>query len=125
MPKYIDFNDESIPLGKRKQAYIRWAVYKKGKSMDEAKILANRKFGFEKKGKILALYHIRSPISRFYSFDEAIFWNYDLRKYKEWKAIEVPVSDCGLHIKTEYAKKIEKEYKDKGWKVFYRDYGGD
>ena len=41
--KYIDFNDESLPIGKRKQAYIKFAV-SKGTDIVSAKRQANKKF---------------------------------------------------------------------------------
>lgn len=44
--KYIDFNDSSLPLGKRKVAYVKWAV-SKGTELIKAKTQANRKFGYE------------------------------------------------------------------------------
>lgn len=52
--EYIDFNDESIPLGKRKQAFVRWAIHK-GTEPIEAKRIANKKFGFERKGELVIL----------------------------------------------------------------------
>lgn len=42
--KYIDFNDESIPVGKRKVAFVKWAM-SKGTEKIEAQRIANKKFG--------------------------------------------------------------------------------
>ena len=50
--KYIDFNDPKIPIGKRKQAYVKYAI-SKGTSRANACRQANSKFGFELKPKTL------------------------------------------------------------------------
>lgn len=50
---YIDFNDPKVPLGKRKVAYVKWAM-SKGTSEKQARIQANKKFGFVRKGKWIA-----------------------------------------------------------------------
>ena len=42
--EYINFNDESLPIGKRKQAYIKFVV-SKGTDIISAKRQANKKFG--------------------------------------------------------------------------------
>lgn len=42
---YIDFNDSSIPLGKRKQAFVKWLMQRQGLSLREARIACSRKFG--------------------------------------------------------------------------------
>lgn len=51
---YVDFNDESIPVGKRKQAFVRWAI-SRGTDPIKAKQIANKKFGFEQKGELVIL----------------------------------------------------------------------
>ena len=51
---FIDFNDERIPIGKRKVAYVKYAMAH-GTSEKSARAQANRKFGFERKGKYLVL----------------------------------------------------------------------
>ena len=43
--EYINWNDTSIPLGKRKVAYVKWAM-SRGTPERTAKIQANKKFGF-------------------------------------------------------------------------------
>ena len=43
--KYVDFNDASLSIGKRKQAYVKYAV-SKGTSLIVAQRQANRKFGY-------------------------------------------------------------------------------
>ena len=50
--EFIDFNDESIPVGKRKVAYVKWAM-SKGTPEKLARTWANRKFGWERRGKWL------------------------------------------------------------------------
>ena len=52
MGKYINFNDERIPVGKRKVAYVKYAVAH-GTPLEVAKKQANRKFGYERKGKYI------------------------------------------------------------------------
>ena len=54
--EYIDFNDEKIPIGKRKMAYVKWAM-SKGTTEKKARMQANKKFGFERKGKVLVYMH--------------------------------------------------------------------
>lgn len=50
----VDWNNDKIPLGKRKQAYVRYLI-SKGIDIEIAKRSANKKFGFERKGKYLVL----------------------------------------------------------------------
>lgn len=52
--EYINFNDPKVPIGKRKQAYVKYAV-SRGTSLEEAKRQANKKFGFERTEKWIAL----------------------------------------------------------------------
>lgn len=111
MGKYINFNDESIPLGKRKQAYIRWAVYKKGKSMDEAKILANRKFGFEKKKGLLLLCYF------YHKSNSPHFESWDLRKYQKHKSIDVFSLAANPNEAENIAISISEKYKNMGWDI--------
>ena len=42
---FVSFNDTSVPLGKRKVLYVKWLMSKHGKSLQEAKLAAYRKFG--------------------------------------------------------------------------------
>lgn len=71
---YIDFNDERIPIGKRKVAYVKWAI-SKGTDKITAMKQANKKFGFERKGKYLALIgnadFMDLPSMRDYSWERA------------------------------------------------------
>jgi hypothetical protein len=108
--KYIDFNDEKLPIGKRKQAYIKWAV-SKGTDIEQAKKQANRKFGFEKKPGIIALVTDYSGRMQQRSFtgSEEIFFGIDLRKYEKHHYEEV-VSD-------EQVQRIKKKAAEKGWDV--------
>jgi hypothetical protein len=41
---FIDFNNGNIPLGKRKQLYVKWLMRKKGLSLKEARLACSRKF---------------------------------------------------------------------------------
>lgn len=52
--KYVDFNDETIPIGKRKVAFVKWAI-SQGTDPDKAKRIANKKFGFEQRGELVIL----------------------------------------------------------------------
>lgn len=45
MSKYVNFNDKTLPLGKRKVAYVKWAV-SKGTELIEAQRQSNNKFGY-------------------------------------------------------------------------------
>ena len=45
MSEYIDWNDESVPIGKRKVAFVKWLMQKRKVSMVQAKSMANSKFG--------------------------------------------------------------------------------
>lgn len=87
---FIDFNDNSIPIGKRKQAYVKWAV-KNGTDITKAKRQANKKFGFEQKPGIFALCidHGRTCQAS-YTGRQEIFQGIDLRKYEksDYKIIE-------------------------------------
>lgn len=49
--KFVDFNDESLPLGKRKVAYVKWAV-SKGTTLIVAQRQANKKFGYSETSNI-------------------------------------------------------------------------
>lgn len=41
---YINFSDSSIPLGKRKQAYVKWLMKKHRLPLEKAKLACFRKF---------------------------------------------------------------------------------
>ena len=43
--KFIDWNDKSYPIGKRKQAFVKYLMTK-DVSNHTARIMANKKFGF-------------------------------------------------------------------------------
>ena len=107
---YIDFNDESLPIGKRKQAYIKFAV-SKGTDIVSAKRQANKKFGFEKKPGIFAIVKDWSGRREQRSFtgSQEIFAGYDLRKYEKSNWAEIWEEDEIL--------KVKKEAKEKGWDV--------
>jgi hypothetical protein len=109
MSKFVDFNDEKLSIGKRKQAYVKWAV-SKGTSIQSAKRQANKKFGFEMKEGLLALVFDMHHRMQQRSFDESeIFDGYNLRKYKQAKWVKLYDED--------QIEKHTKEYKAKGWDV--------
>jgi hypothetical protein len=98
--KYIDFNDENLPIGKRKQAYIKFVV-SKGTDIISAKRQANKKFGFEKKPGIFAIVKDWSERMEQRSFtgSQEIFAGYDLRKYKKSNWAEIWEEDEILKVK--------------------------
>lgn len=110
--KYVNFNDESLPIGKRKQAYVKWAVTQ-GTTLDAAKRQANKKFGFEKKAGILAIVvdYGRMEQRSYGGSVLDIFQGYDLRNYNQYRYI--------MH--DQYAESILKSivhgYKTDGWEV--------
>lgn len=107
--KYVDFNDTKIPIGKRKQAYLKWAMLK-GTSEMEAKKQANKKFGFEQKECLLAIVQDYGDRMLQRSFRESeIFDGHDLRKYKKTKWIEE--WDEGK------IKELKKKARGEGWDV--------
>ena len=112
----MNFNDEKIPAGQRKQAYVKYAL-SKGTSMIEAKRQANKKFGFEKQEGIFAIVldwgrtHQRS-----FTGDEEIFFGVNLRKYKHHRwAVE--------HNKYRQ-KELKQHYEGLGWKVIFVEISG-
>ena len=111
---YVDFNDNKIPIGKRKQAYIKFAI-KNGTDLRQAKIQANKKFGFEQSPGIFAVVEDLSGRSEQRSFTGSleIFEGHDLRKYKNhaWKILE----------DEEEMKKVVEHYKLKGFKIIHVD----
>lgn len=110
--KYVNFNDESLPIGKRKQAYVKWAV-SQGTKLDAAKRQANKKFGFEKKAGIFAIVSdygrteqrsYRGPVLE-------IFQGYDLAKYEKYEYV--------MHDQYHESilRSIVHGYKENGWDV--------
>lgn len=37
MTAYVDWNDESVPVGKRKVVFVKWLMQKRGVSFKQAK----------------------------------------------------------------------------------------
>lgn len=112
---YVNFNDESQPIGKRKQAYIKWAV-SKGTSLIDAQRQANKKFGFEKRDKVLAIvYDHYCP----HYVEDVFDCYYDIRKLKEYKVIYAHRNGNPLMTDEEINSTIT-SYKGNGWKVFVR-----
>jgi hypothetical protein len=106
--KYINFNDETLPIGKRKQAYVKWAV-SQGTDIISAKKQANKKFGFEKKPGIFAFITDHGRMGqKSFKYSE-IFDEYDLRRYEssEWKEVD----------NEDEKEKLKKKYKSMGWDV--------
>lgn len=106
--KEINFNDNKIPIGKRKQAYVKWAV-SKGTDIIKAKKQANKKFGFEKKEGIILIVEDYGRMHQNSFNISQIWWDIDLRKYKNHKHI---VS----HDKEEWDR-IKKKAKEINWDV--------
>ncbi len=108
--KYINFNNDKLPIGKRKQAYVKWVV-SQGTDIIEAKRQANKKFGFEKKVGIFAIVTDWSGRigQRSFTGIQEIFSGYDLRKYEKCNWAETG-DDAEIL-------KIKKEAKEKGWDV--------
>ena len=48
---YVPFNDKSVPLGKRKQAYVKWLMKTHKCSLDEAKLRCYKMFYHEIKDR--------------------------------------------------------------------------
>lgn len=44
--KYISWDDRSVPIGKRKQLFVKWLM-SKGESLKRAKLICYRKFYHE------------------------------------------------------------------------------
>lgn len=59
---FIDFNDETIPIGKRKVAYVKYAM-RNGTSEIAARRQANKKFGFEVKDNYLLIIIVAGSFS--------------------------------------------------------------
>ena len=108
---YIDFNDKTIPIGKRKQSFVKWAV-SKGTELAKAKKIANNKFGFEVKPGIFALV-VDSGRMHQNSFEgiREIFEGYNLKKYSDYNY--KVVDDWNNAI----ANALYEEYRAKGWDV--------
>jgi hypothetical protein len=48
---FIDFDDSSIPIGKRKVAFVKWLMSKQDKSLREARLLCHYKFYKEERSR--------------------------------------------------------------------------
>jgi hypothetical protein len=110
--KYVDFNDSNLPIGKRKVAYVKWAI-SKGTDRLSAMSQANRKFGFEQKGKKVVVVHSFGGESRFVHYS------------KKDILLELGVNpekfeDCVLvigHPEEERVIGLVNEYKSRGYSV--------
>jgi hypothetical protein len=43
--QHVDWNDETVPIGKRKVAFVKWLMQARKVPMKVAKAMANSKFG--------------------------------------------------------------------------------
>lgn len=114
MAKYIDFNDKSIPIGKRKQAFVRWAI-SQGTDEIKAKRIANKKFGFEQKGElvILVMDFARMHQNSFRISEVYDSYRYEARHYKDVKIAYDFVNYVNVDEVREWAKEHstkEKKY---------------
>lgn len=93
--KFVDFNDERIPIGRRKVAYVKWAMMQ-GTPEKKAREWANKKFGFERKGKYLVFLFNCEDMSlyqfRNYTWEEAS--NVDCRRAE----VVTLARDCGYGV---------------------------
>ena len=109
--KFEDFNDETLPLGVRKIAYIKYAVHK-GTTLINAKKQANKKFGFEKKPGIFAIVKDYGRTGqRSFEGSKEIFQSYDLRKYNS--------SHWIIDDEIEDIEKLKMQIKEAGWDLIY------
>lgn len=46
--EFVDFDDQSVPIGKRKVAFVKWML-RRGETMRDAKIACYRKFRREER----------------------------------------------------------------------------
>ena len=76
--KFVDFNDPSIPVGKRKVAYVRYAMMH-GTPLETAKLQAARKFKVRETGMV-------APKMHYY----VVMWNGNLG-----------LRNCSEHIMTD------------------------
>ncbi|MBO0953244.1 hypothetical protein [Fibrella forsythiae] len=104
---FIDFNDEKIPVGKRKQAYVRWAM-SKGTSAIDAKRQANKKFGFEKRGKAFVIFQYDTDL--LWQHKSQILFQVGAHRYEEF---EYTTDDQVTPEKIAY-------YKAKGFEIKYQ-----
>ena len=113
--EYVNFKDEKIPLGKRKVAYIKWLL-KKGYSMYESKVRANKKFGFAKKAGVLLLWHDPDNVSSKSYFQHRDYWTgIDKRKYEEHKVVETNF------MSEERINEIVETYEALGWDIYEKN----
>lgn len=109
---YIDFNDDTIPIGKRKQAYVKWAV-SKGTSLKKAKIQANKKFGFKKTDKKLLIICVDYGRFQQKSFKKSeIYEGYNLKKYSEHNYVVYDFDKHGT------INELKSKAEMLGWSVF-------
>ena len=108
---FIDFNDNSISLGKRKVAYVSFLM-KKGKTLIAAQKAANKKFGFEVKPKTLVLliynpYMVtRTLCGGKNTFSWCDYTKKDVNKYQSFKVQDI--TDEFKAYKAAYKDKLEK-----------------
>ena len=114
---FIDFNDETIPVGKRKVAYVKYAM-RNGTSEMIARRQANKKFGFEIKENYLLIIIVAGSFS--WSRYDVVSYIKDNdgvnhMKYSNIRHIEISVEEFQQLAR----KGLKKKYAQKGEDVAY------
>lgn len=111
---YIDFNDEKIPLGKRKVAYIKHLMHKYNYPLLSAQKAANKRFGFEVKyPNVVFVYADYGRMHQFsFRFSEIAEGYEDITK----RAGNIEYRQVSL-IDGEESERVCAEYKKKGYYV--------
>lgn len=116
MSKYINFNDEKIPVGKRKVAYIKYLMSRYDYKLVTAQRLANKRFGYGVMfPKLLFLYcdYGRFHQNSFRGVEREIWDAYDwyIKRAGKIEYEEIPDLQCPQ------AETIIKEREKEGYKV--------
>ena len=117
--KFIDFNDDSIPIGVRKVAYVKYAM-SKGTSEINAKKQANKKFGFDTVGKRLLVIIVAGEYkwSRSDVLDNIKQQGTDARKYESIRHIEMEVGEFQKKDVTQIKKERARNGEDVAFALF-------
>ncbi len=108
MANFVDFKDPNVPVGKRKQAYVKWAV-SKGTSLELAKKQANKKFGQRHYGKIFVIFQYDTWMLGKSNYFSDIMFQMRANRYEEFK-----------YTTDEYDNESTiKYYEDLGFKIHY------
>ena len=112
---YIDFNDDRIPIGKRKKAYIAYLISKHGYELIKAQQCANKRFGFEiKYPKLVFIYadHGRFCQNSYMGLSEVSMPFSDMTK----RAGRIEYHEVD-NIYTTEAEQLRQKYKADGYEV--------